>query len=54
VLRQAMSTDRQEPAGIYFGTSDGTLFVSADEGEGWTAVAAHLPPITSIETTTVM
>ena len=36
VLRQAMATDRLEPAGVYFGTSSGTLFASADEGDSWT------------------
>ncbi|MEW9805136.1 WD40/YVTN/BNR-like repeat-containing protein [Mesorhizobium sp. ZMM04-5] len=53
VLRQAMATDRLEPAGVYFGTGSGTLFVSADEGESWTAVAEHLPTISSVETLAV-
>ncbi len=35
VLRQAMATDRLEPAGVYFGTNSGTLFASADEGDSW-------------------
>jgi photosystem II stability/assembly factor-like uncharacterized protein len=50
VLRQAMATDRLEPAGVYFGTSSGTLFASADEGDSWTPVAQHLPTILSVET----
>jgi photosystem II stability/assembly factor-like uncharacterized protein len=50
VLRQAMATDRLDPAGVYFGTSSGTLFASADEGESWTAVAEHLPTVLSVET----
>ena len=45
VLRQAMATDRLEPAGIYFGTNTGTLFASADEGDSWRCIAQHLPPI---------
>ncbi len=53
VLRQAMSTDRLDPAGVYFGTSGGSLFASADEGEGWTCVAQHLPTILSVETLVV-
>ena len=36
VLRQAMATDRLEPAGVYFGTSTGALYASADEGDSWT------------------
>lgn len=50
VLRQAMATDRLEPAGVYFGTGSGTLYASADEGESWTAIADHLPTISSVET----
>ena len=50
VLRQAMATDRLEPAGVYFGTNTGTLFASADEGDSWTCIAQHLPTILSVET----
>jgi photosystem II stability/assembly factor-like uncharacterized protein len=53
VLRQAMAADRLEPAGVYAGTNTGTLFASADEGESWTSVAQHLPPILSVETLVV-
>ncbi|MBB6464459.1 photosystem II stability/assembly factor-like uncharacterized protein [Aminobacter lissarensis] len=53
VLRQAMATDRLEPAGVYFGTSSGALFASADEGESWINVAQHLPTILSVETLVV-
>lgn len=50
VLRQAMATDRLDPAGVYFGTSGGALYASADEGDGWTCIAQHLPAILSVET----
>ena len=50
VLRQAMATDRLDPAGVYFGSSGGALFASADEGERWTCIAQHLPSILSVET----
>ncbi len=53
VLRQAMATDRLEPAGVYFGTSTGTLFASADEGDTWTCIAQYLPAISSVETLVV-
>lgn len=53
VLRQAMATDRLEPAGVYFGTSSGSVFASADEGESWTAIAEHLPTVLSVETLVV-
>jgi hypothetical protein len=50
VLRQAMATDRLDPAGVYFGTGSGELYASADEGETWDCVARHLPSISSVET----
>ncbi|MCC7283273.1 MAG: exo-alpha-sialidase, partial [Acetobacteraceae bacterium] len=53
VLRQAMATDRLDPVGLYFGTSSGALFASADEGTHFTCIAQHLPTITSVETLVV-
>jgi photosystem II stability/assembly factor-like uncharacterized protein len=50
VLRQAMATDRRDPAGVYFGTNSGEVYTSADEGERWSRIAQHLPPISSVET----
>jgi photosystem II stability/assembly factor-like uncharacterized protein len=53
VLRQAMATDRLDPAGVYFGSSSGSVFASPDEGESWTCIAEHLPSISSVETLVV-
>lgn len=53
VLRQALATDPLEPAGVYFGTSSGSLYASSDEGENWSRIAEHLPTITSVETLVV-
>ncbi len=53
VLRQAMATDRLDPAGVYFGTSSGSVFASADEGESWICIAQHLPTVSSVETLVV-
>ncbi len=50
VLREAMATDPMTPAGIYFGTSTGQVFASADEGDSWRLIADYLPPIWSVET----
>jgi photosystem II stability/assembly factor-like uncharacterized protein len=50
VLRQALATDRLEPAGVYFGTTSGALYASADEGDNWACIAQHLPAISSVET----
>ena len=53
VLREAMAIDRQEPAGVYFGTSTGQVFASTDEGDHWRLIADFLPPIWSVEATSV-
>ena len=53
VLRAAMAIDRDEIPGLYFGTSTGQLFASADEGDTWSEIADHLPPIWSVEVATV-
>jgi len=53
VLREAMARDPLEPVGVYFGTSTGQLFGSADEGVTWSEVAATLPPIWSVEAVVV-
>jgi hypothetical protein len=52
VLRQAMATDAADPAGVYFGTTSGAVYASADEGENWHCIAEHLPLISSVETFT--
>lgn len=49
VLRQGMSGDRREPAGVYFGTNSGSIFASRDEGETWEEIARHLPTVLAVE-----
>jgi photosystem II stability/assembly factor-like uncharacterized protein len=49
-LRQAMATDRLEPAGVYFGTNTGEVYASADEGDSWTKIFDNLPVVHSVET----
>jgi len=49
VLREAMATDSMDRPGIYFGTSTGQVFASADEGDSWQLAADFLPPIWSVE-----
>jgi photosystem II stability/assembly factor-like uncharacterized protein len=49
VLREAMAIDSYDVPGLYFGTSTGQLFASADEGESWSEIANYLPPISSVE-----
>ncbi len=49
VLREGMAIDTYETAGLYFGTSTGQVFASADEGESWNEIASYLPAISSVE-----
>ena len=53
VLREALATDRLDSSGVYFGTSTGQVFGSADEGDHWSLVADYLPPIWSVEAAVV-
>jgi len=50
VLRDAMAVDALEPAGVYFGTSMGEVFASADDGESWRQLPGQLPRITTVKT----
>ena len=49
VMREGMSFDRLDPAGIYLGTQSGSVFVSPDEGDSWIEAASYLPTILSVE-----
>jgi photosystem II stability/assembly factor-like uncharacterized protein len=49
VLREAMDIDSRQPCGVYFGTSGGQLFASADAGESWEQLASYLPRVLSVK-----
>jgi photosystem II stability/assembly factor-like uncharacterized protein len=49
VKRQAMCADALDPVGLYFGTTSGELWASADEGAAWRSIARHLPEIYAVE-----
>jgi hypothetical protein len=49
VKRQAMTSDANDPVGLYFGTTSGELWISGDEGQQWDCIAAHLPEIYAVE-----
>jgi hypothetical protein len=48
VYRQALTTDKMNPAGVYVGTNTGQLYASADEGERFELITANLPPIDAV------
>jgi photosystem II stability/assembly factor-like uncharacterized protein len=53
VLREGLATDGLDVPGLYFGTSTGQVFASADEGDTWTEIAGYLPGVASIEVAVV-
>jgi photosystem II stability/assembly factor-like uncharacterized protein len=53
VLRDAMSVDSLDSCGIYFGTTGGQVYASADAGDTWSAIVRDLPPVVSVEAQTL-
>src|ERR1051325_9171968 len=53
VLRDAMSIDSLQPCGVYFGTTGGQVYVSADNGDSWNAIVHDLPAVLSVEVQTL-
>jgi len=49
VLRDAMSVDGLDPAGVYFGTRSGRLYGSPDEGTSWELLREGLPPVVCVK-----
>jgi photosystem II stability/assembly factor-like uncharacterized protein len=49
VLRQALALDGRDPCGVYFGTTSGSVYSSADCGETWSRIAVDLPKVLSVE-----
>ena len=48
-MRGAMDVDQLDPCGVYFGTTGGDVYVSADGGDNWTALPYRLPRIHSVD-----
>ena len=53
VLRDAMAVDSLDPCGIYFGTTGGQVYASANAGDNWTPIVRDLPPVLSVEVQTL-
>jgi photosystem II stability/assembly factor-like uncharacterized protein len=53
VLRDAMSVDRLDECGIYFGTTGGQVYGSADAGDTWAPIVRDLPAVLSVEAQTL-
>jgi photosystem II stability/assembly factor-like uncharacterized protein len=53
VLRDAMAVDALEPCGLYFGTTGGQVYASADSGDTWKPIVRDLPAVYSVEVQTL-
>ena len=53
VLRDAMAVDSLDECGIYFGTSGGQVYASADAGDNWAPIVRDLPGVMSVEVQTL-
>jgi len=53
VLRDAMAVDSLDKCGIYFGTTGGQVYCSADAGDSWNPIVRDLPGVLSVEVQTL-
>ena len=53
VLRDAMTVDSLDPCGLYFGTTGGQVYGSANAGDSWTPIVRDLPAVYSVEVQTL-
>jgi photosystem II stability/assembly factor-like uncharacterized protein len=53
VLRDAMAVDSLDECGIYFGTTGGQVYGSADAGDTWAPIVRDLPAVLSVEVQTL-
>jgi photosystem II stability/assembly factor-like uncharacterized protein len=53
VLRECLAVDSFDPCGVYFGTTGGEVYASADAGDSWTPVGEHFPYVLTVEAQTL-
>jgi len=53
VLRDAMAVDSLDACGVYFGTTGGQVYASADAGDTWAPIVRDLPAVLSVEVQTL-
>ena len=49
ILRDAMAVDSLDPCGVYFGTTGGQVYASANGGDSWSPIVRDLPGVLSVE-----
>ncbi len=53
ILRDAMAIDSLDSCGVYFGTTGGQVYCSADAGDSWNTIVHDLPAVLSVEVQTI-
>jgi photosystem II stability/assembly factor-like uncharacterized protein len=53
ILRDAMAVDSLDKCGVYFGTTGGQVYCSADAGDSWAPIVRDLPAVLSVEVQTL-
>jgi len=53
VLRDAMAVDSLDACGVYFGTTGGQVYASANSGNSWAPIVRDLPAVLSVEVQTL-
>jgi photosystem II stability/assembly factor-like uncharacterized protein len=53
VLRSALAVDSLDSCGVYFGTTGGQVYASADSGNSWAPIVRDLPAVLSVEAQTL-
>ncbi len=53
IFRSAMAVDTLDSCGIYFGTTGGQVYASADSGDHWSPIVRDLPAVLSVEVQTL-
>ena len=53
MLREAMAVDSLDSCGVYFGTTGGQVYASADAGDSWMPIVRELPAVLSVEVQTL-
>ncbi|MGH8861506.1 MAG: WD40/YVTN/BNR-like repeat-containing protein, partial [Jatrophihabitantaceae bacterium] len=53
ILRDAMAVDALDDCGVYFGTTGGQVYGSADSGDTWAPIVRDLPGVLSVEVQTL-
>jgi photosystem II stability/assembly factor-like uncharacterized protein len=53
ILRDAMAVDTLDDCGVYFGTTGGQVYASANGGDSWQPIVRDLPAVLSVEVQTL-